>query len=196
VAILENTLTTASLARVARGIAPEEFDAIVRQHQQRIYRVLLALLRDPDEADTLTQECFLRAYRKREGFRGEAAIGTWLVRIALNLAYEQRRSPRVAFWRRLFHRDREDLQNVETVVAAQQPSPERQAAARQEAAAVWEVVATLSPRQRAIFVLRFAEEMTLNEIAQAMELEVGTVKVHLSRALAAVRLRLGERRCP
>ncbi|HXE90506.1 MAG TPA: sigma-70 family RNA polymerase sigma factor [Terriglobales bacterium] len=193
-AILERALTTAGLARVAQGIAPEEFDAIVRQHQQRIYRILLALLRDPDEADTLTQECFLRAYRKRGSFRGEAAVGTWLVRIALNLAHEQRRSPRVAFWRRLFHRDREELHRVERAVAAHEPSPEQQASARQEAAAVWQVVATLSPRQRAIFVLRYAEEMTLNEIAQAMDLEVGTVKVHLSRALAAVRLRLGERR--
>lgn len=195
-AISETTLTTAALAGTAQGIAPEEFDAIVRQHQQRIYRVLLAMLRDPDEADTLTQECFLRAYRKRGSFRGEAAVGTWLVRIALNLAYEQRRSPRVAFWRRLFHRDREELHSVEAVVAANQPSPERQVVSRQEAEAVWQVVATLSPRQRAVFVLRFAEEMTMNEIAQAMELEVGTVKVHLSRAVATVRLRLRGRRHP
>ena len=139
VAISESALRTAELAGTAQGIAPEEFDAIVRQHQQRIYRVLLALLRDPDEADTLTQECFLRAYRRRESFRGEAAVGTWLTRIALNLAHEQRRSPRVAFWRRLFHRDREELQMVEAAVAAQQPSPERHASARQEAAAVWQV---------------------------------------------------------
>ena len=168
----------------------------MRAHQRRIYRVLFGLLRDPDAADTLTQECFLRAYRKRRSFRGESSIGTWLVRIAVNLAADHGRSQRNTFWRRLFGGARPSDAAIASPDADDLPdpraSPERQLAAREELQAVWSVADQLSPQQRAVFVLRFAEEMTLEEIARAMALEVGTVKSHLARALGAVRKRLKE----
>ena len=186
----------AAHADASPGIAREEFDEIVRRHQQRIYRVLLGLLRDPEQADALTQECFLRAYQSRKGFRGEASVGTWLVRIAVNLATDHARNRRNSFWRRLFGGSNPEDARGAAGVAADPPdpraSPERQLAAREELQAVWAVVDTLSPRQRAIFVLRFAEEMSLAEVAQAMALEVGTVKSHLARAVGAVRKRLKE----
>jgi RNA polymerase sigma-70 factor (ECF subfamily) len=180
----------------SQGLATEEFDGIVRAHQRRIYRVLLGLVRDTDAADTLTQECFLRAYRKRKSFRGESSVGTWLVRIAVNLAADHGRSRRNAFWRRLFGREK----NTDVAAPAQaaddlpdpRASPERQLVAREEVRAVWLAADELSAQQRAIFVLRFAEEMTLEEIAQAMALKVGTVKAHLARALGRVRKRLKE----
>jgi len=81
---LETALIGVATPGVAEEqIAPEEFEAIVRDNQRRIYRLLLAMLRDSDEADNLTQECFLRAFRKRAGYRGEAGIATWLTRIAI-----------------------------------------------------------------------------------------------------------------
>src|SRR5438874_12785786 len=86
----------------AAGLADGEFDALVLNYQQRIYRVLWAVLRDHDGAETLTQECFLRAYKKRHSYRAEAGVYTWLVRIALNLAADYRRNRRAGFWRRLF----------------------------------------------------------------------------------------------
>ena len=88
--------------RPAAGIGEEEFDALVVNYQRRIYRVLWAVLRDHDAAETLTQECFLRAYKKRHSYRAEAGVYTWLVRIALNLAADYRRNRRAGFWRRLF----------------------------------------------------------------------------------------------
>ena len=188
----------AAPAKTAQGLAAEEFDAIVRAHQQRIYRVLWGLLHDADTADTLTQECFLRAYRKRKSFRGEASVGTWLVRIAVNLAADHRRSRRNAFWRRLLGGTKSTDAAGAAPVAEELPdpraSPERQFAAREELRGVWSAANELSPQQRAVFVLRFAEEMTLEEIAQATALEVGTVKAHLARALGAVRKRLKESR--
>jgi len=196
---LETTLTQpkalAAHADATPGIAREEFDEIVRRHQQRIYRVLLGLLRDPGEADALTQECFLRAFQSRKGFRGEASVGTWLVRIAVNLASDHARNRRSSFWKRLLgglKSEEPQASGVATDLPDPRASPERQLAAREQLQAVWAVVDTLSPRQRAIFVLRFAEEMSLAEVAQAMALEVGTVKSHLARALGAVRKRLKE----
>lgn len=175
------------------GIRAEDFDQLVREHQQRIYRVVLALTRDPDAADTLTQECFLRAYQKRATFRGEASVGTWLVRIAVNLARDHGRNRRRAFWSRLMgngRRDGEELAAAALEVADPGASPEQVAADREELATVLAVAEELSSQQRTVFLLRFAQEMTLGEIADALALEVGTVKAHLFRAVGAVRDRL------
>ncbi len=181
-------------AGAAQAISREEFDELVRAHQRRIYRVLLGMLRDPDAAETLTQECFLRAYRNRKSFRGEATYGTWLVRIAVNLALDHGRNRRLAFWRRLLGGASSEGRAAATgEVTDPRASPERQLAAREELQAVWSAVEGLSPQQRAVFVLRFAEEMTLEEVAQAMTLEVGTVKAHLARAVGALRKRLKEK---
>lgn len=201
--ILIRSGALAARVKTVEGIAREEFDDLVRLHQRRIYRVLLALLRDPDVAETLTQECFLRAYRSRNRFRGDSSVGTWLARIAVNLAVDYRRSRRNAFWRRLFGPRRSEAAEVspptdETAarvregVADPAASPERKLVVREELQAVWAAVEGLSPQQRDVFVLRFAEEMTLEEIAQAMVLKVGTVKAHLARAVGAVRKRLKE----
>jgi RNA polymerase sigma-70 factor (ECF subfamily) len=196
---MESALTTivdlAARRSLAEGIAAEEFDRLVRLHQRRIYRVLLALVRDQDLADTLTQECFLRAFQKRSSFRGEASVETWLIRIAINLARDHARNRRTAFWRNLFH----PAQQAEAEAAALQasdprPSAERAILAREQLATVGSILEKLSPRQRSVFSLRFFEEMTLEEIAEAMELEVGTVKAHLFRAVSAVRKRLKEQK--
>jgi len=185
---VEHTLTGAAPSRtLAREITADDFDRLVRLHQQRIYRVLLAVLRDADAADTLTQECFLRAYQKRQSFRGEASAGTWLVRIAINLARDHQKSRRQSFWRRLMGSAGEAADATAAGIPDGRASPERALLAREEARAVTRAVDQLPARQREVFLLRFVEEMSLEEIAQATELETGTVKSHLSRALAAVR---------
>jgi RNA polymerase sigma-70 factor (ECF subfamily) len=181
-------------AGTASGLRAEDFDEIVRQNQGRVFRFLLSLLRDPDAADTLTQECFLRAYRKRASFRGDASISTWLTRIAMNLAADHGKNRRNAFWSRLFGRSRaEDSEAAVLAVADAQPSAERALIASEQYAAVRAVVDGLPPRQKAVFLLRFVEEMSIQEIAQATGLEIGTVKSHLHRALSAVRQKVSQR---
>jgi RNA polymerase sigma-70 factor, ECF subfamily len=177
-----------TLPEGAGAVSRDAFHRIVLEHQRRIHRVLLAMLHDPDAADSLTQECFLRAFERRASFRGEANIGTWLVRIAINLARDHTRSRRVAFWRHLM---RNGASNTTTTVASwvpdPGPSPDRALMARERLHAVQTTVDRLSHRQRACFLLRFVEAMTLEEIAQAMDLKVGTVKAHLARAVGTVR---------
>lgn len=179
------------LEQASGGLSPETFDRLVIDHQRRIHRILLTLLGDADAADTLTQECFLRAFEKRDGFRGEARIGTWLVRIALNLARDHMRSRRVAFWRHVRWNGRSG-QAITAAELAPHPGPsaDRVMIAREQLGQVHAAVARLSHRQRACFVLRFVEVMTLEEIAAAMHLKVGTVKAHLSRAVGSVRKQL------
>jgi RNA polymerase sigma-70 factor (ECF subfamily) len=176
------------------GNSLEAFDHIVVTHQRRIHRILLTLLRDADAADTLTQEVFFRAFAKRSSFRRDASVGTWLVRIALNLGRDHRRSRRLAFWRHLSRNGQPgDVTDVASWVPDPAPSAERTIVARERLAAVQAVVDRLSHRQRTCFLLRFVEAMTLEEIAQALQLEVGTVKAHLARAIGAVRRKVKER---
>jgi RNA polymerase sigma-70 factor (ECF subfamily) len=177
------------------GIAAEEFDGIVRSHQRRVFRVLFSLVRDRDLADNLTQDCFLRAYQKRAAFRGEATIETWLLRIAVNLARDQARSRRMAFWRSILPWTPDaEAETPEIDVADAAPSAERALLVREQLAAVKSVLRKISPQQRIAFSLRFFEELSLEEIAEAMQLEVGTVKTHLFRAVNTVRNELKEQK--
>ena len=171
-------------------IEPENFEWIVAQHQKQIYRILFCMVRDEDIADTLTQECFLRAFRKRATFRGESALSTWLVRIAINLARDHNRSRRWSFWRRLERTDRLEL----TRASDSRLSPEHTLLNRELLGVIESVVEKLPDRQRTIFLLRYVEEMPLETIAEAMGLKLGTVKSHLFRAVATLKAACGGRK--
>jgi RNA polymerase sigma-70 factor (ECF subfamily) len=187
----ESALTTLpATSQVADGLAEADFDQLMRLHQRRVYRLLLGMVRDPEAADTLTQECFLRAWRKRSSFRGEATVGTWLIRIAVNLARDHARNRRLAFWRRLLSAPAEEVRTQAEQLPSLQAGPEQTLLARQELNAVWSVVEALPQQQKAVFLLRFVEEMSLEEIARALGLRPGTVKSHLFRALSAVKARV------
>jgi len=164
-----------------------DFDQIIRVHQRRVYRVLYSLTRDEDCANTLTQECFFRAYQNLATFRGDCRIDTWLLRIAVNLARDHHKNRRASFWRRLV-----GLEHAESPFIAAHPSAERTLIARQEIDAVWKAVASLPQQQKEIFVLRFREELSLAEIADVLGLQVGSVKSHLFLAISGVRKRLKE----
>jgi RNA polymerase sigma-70 factor (ECF subfamily) len=169
----------------------QDFDWIVLQNQKRIYRTLLFLVRDADAAENLTQECFLRAFRMRGKFRGESGVSTWLVRIAVNLAQDHNRNRRWTFWRRLMRTDRIDAMSP----ADSRRSPEQVMINTQTLSAVWSAVGRLSERQKAVFLLRFIEEMRLEEIAEVMNLKPGTVKSHLHRAIETVRSACASQKC-
>ena len=162
-----------------------DFEALVRLYRPRVFRFALASLRDLDAAESVTQDCFLRAHQASARYRGECSLQTWLMQIAVNLIRDQIRNRRFQFWRRA----RLTAQPVDVTDGAR--SPEAQALLNERVAAVWEAAAQLSERQRTVFLLRFVEDMELLEIACATGMKEGTVKTHLFRALRAVRERLG-----
>lgn len=176
------------------AVLPTPFDnlaAVIETHRPRVFRFLFVSLRDSDLAETLTQETFLRAWNSRSSFRGDCSIATWLTRIALNLIRDHTRTHRFRFWRRA---------NVQAVdpseIAAFVPHPGSLADSRliaaEQVTLIWQIIATLSPRQRTIFLLRFVEEMELTEIVSATGIPLSTVKSHLYRALAHIRARHAE----
>jgi RNA polymerase sigma-70 factor, ECF subfamily len=168
-------------------ITAEDFEQIVRRYQRKVYRVLLLMLKNPEEADNLTQECFLRAYTSMKSFRGECSEQTWLIRIAVNLVRDHARNRRAGFWKRLLRLEDDGVVTDHHEPPSTMPSPERGMLARQELDAVWQAVDRLSARQREVFVLRFSEEMELKEIAEVLDLRIGTVKAQLFRAVTSVR---------
>jgi RNA polymerase sigma-70 factor (ECF subfamily) len=168
----------------------EDFDAVVRLHWPAVFRFALASVRDRDAAETLTQDCFLHAWRGRGGFRGESTVKTWIMRIAVNLVRDRARNRRLQFWKRATAQAL-DVQTAGEQLADERISSEARIIREERIRAVWNLSGSLPEKQRTAFLLRFVEDMELLEIAAAMGLKEGTVKVHLFRAVQAVRERLG-----
>jgi RNA polymerase sigma-70 factor (ECF subfamily) len=177
----------------ASKIAAEEFSAVVTKHRPQIFRFLLSSTRDVDLAETLTQECFLKAHRNWASFRGESSAMTWLMRIAINLQKDHWRNRRMQFWRQT-QSHAVDLSEASDWLPSGERSAEQKLLARERVGQVAKAVEGLSERQRTVFLLRYVEEMELSEIARTAGLNEGTVKAHLSRALARVRAELGGKR--
>jgi RNA polymerase sigma-70 factor (ECF subfamily) len=169
--------------------AEDGFDAVVQLHRPRVFRFILASIRDTESAENLTQECFMRAYKARDTFRGESRIGTWLMHIAANLVRSHEASSRLKFWRRSL-RNTAEVTDLRDSIPDRQRSPEALVLAKERLASVWSAVARLSERQRTVFLLRFVEDMDLLEIAEITGMKEGTVKTHLFRALQSMRAEL------
>jgi RNA polymerase sigma-70 factor, ECF subfamily len=177
----------------AEALAAEAFARIVETHRPQIFRFLLASTRDVDLAETLTQECFLKAHRNWGSFRGESTAMTWLMRIAINLEKDHWRNRRMQFWRQT-RTNSIDIDEASDWLPSGERNAEQRLLAREQVKHVWKAVDGLSGRQRRVFLLRYVEEMELSEIARATGLSEGTVKAHLSRALGKVRAEVGGKR--
>jgi RNA polymerase sigma-70 factor (ECF subfamily) len=177
------------LAEREMEAAAQEFSSVVQAHRLQIFRFLLASTRDMDLAETLTQECFLKAHRNWDRFRGESSAMTWLMRIAINLEKDHWRNRRLQFWRHT-RTNSVDLDEASEWLPSGERSVEQKMMAREQVQQVWKAVEGLSARQRTVFLLRYVEDQELSEIALATGLSEGTVKAHLSRALVKVRAEL------
>jgi RNA polymerase sigma-70 factor, ECF subfamily len=171
--------------------AIKEFSRLAQVEMPVIYRFLLASLKDKDVAETLTQECFLKAYRNRSSFRGESSARTWLMRIAINLQKDHFRDRRMRFWRET-QTNALDLDSAIDLLPSLERSPETRVITREQVTRIWKLVERLSGRERSVFLLRYVEELELREIGQCTGLKAGGVKVYLRRALIKIREGLEE----
>lgn len=169
----------------------DDVNELVRIYKRSILKYALLSLRDNDLAETVTQDCFLRAFNSRALYRGECSVHTWLMTIATNLIRDKTRTRRFQFWKQV-NASAVELSTMENSIAAHQQSPESNLLMRETLGRIWDTVDMLPERQRTVFLLRFAGEMELSEIAWTTGIKLSSVKSHLYRALCTVRQRLGQ----
>ena len=183
---MEPTATAEFVAPPVAVAEIQDFDAVVQRYWPRVLRFLLTAVNDSDLAESLTQDCFLKAYRHRSSFRGDSALNTWLMSIAVNLVRDHTRNRRFQFWRRA-ERMARDSEWAKDILPDRTISPEQRTLINEEVQAVWAATRNLSERQRTVFLLRFVEDFDILEIAAATGLSESAVNVHLFRAVRAVR---------
>jgi RNA polymerase sigma-70 factor (ECF subfamily) len=176
-------------ALCARVAAREEgaFDQLVDRYQARAYRLAWSLLRDAEDARDLSQEAFLRVYQSAGRFRGDARFSTWFYRILVNLCLDHRRRRR--WWHRVMvtHERDDDQTALVERQPAREPDPGQHATEEQTMTRLWAAVDRLSPQQRAAVVLSVQEQLSTPEIAAVLQCSEPTVRVHLHRAVQALR---------
>jgi RNA polymerase sigma-70 factor (ECF subfamily) len=180
-----------SIAAARAAAATSDFSAWMLAEQGRIFRLCQRMLGDSDEAGSATQDVFLKAYQSWSRSAAELEDPSrWVTRIAVNTCLDRLRSRRWQFWRRRPEGDDEQL--ILAMAPSAEPDGEARVFAREIGARLAEALERLSPRQRAVFVLRHFEDLSLEEIAAQLGLDVGTVKAHLARAVARLREELKE----
>jgi RNA polymerase sigma-70 factor, ECF subfamily len=171
---------------------PSDFASWMKAEQKRVFLLCHRMLGDRDEADTATQEVFLKAYRAQSAPEARELDdpGKWLTRVAVNTCLDRLRSRRWQFWRRRLNP--EDSNMILAFTPSSSPNAEDQMFARQIAGRLAVALERLSPRQRSVFTLRHYEDRSLEEIAGILGLDTGTVKAHMARALAKLRDELSD----
>jgi len=174
-----------ALLSKARNGDRDAFGSLVRKYEKRVFRVARRMCMNDDDAWDLTQDAFVRAMQAMDGFDTRYRFFTWMYRIvtnlAINLTEKRRRRGEVAFDEEYGADGRQAVfddvaEKVETV---------------QLADAIREAVAGLSPPLRAVFVLRVDSELSYAEIAETLDIAIGTVMSRLNRARAQIRQAVG-----
>ena len=167
-----------------------DFGPWMTSEQRRVYALCRRMLQDPEEADSATQDVFLKAYQAliRDDAPGIDDPGRWLSRIAVNTCLDRLRSRKWQLWRRRPAPENETL--ILAMAASKTPEAEERFYAGEIGVRLAAALTRLSDRQRAVFTLRHYEEMSLDEIAQVLGLDVGTVKAHMFRAVGKLRVEL------
>ncbi|MCX7643325.1 MAG: sigma-70 family RNA polymerase sigma factor [Armatimonadetes bacterium] len=165
------------------------FDELVRRYRDRVYGLALHLLEDRDLAEDLAQEAFLRVFQRLALFDpNKGSFSTWLMtlttRLCLN-ALKKRTSEQQ------WVSEQED-EAFELLEASDESTPEEEWWAMERRRLIRQLLSTLHPMQRAVLLLRYGEGMSIQEIAQTVQVPVGTVKAWLFRGREALRRKLKE----
>jgi len=169
----------------------DDIDQLVHRHRSRLLRFVAFSIGDQDLAESIVQDCFMKAYNARENFRGECSIQTWLNRIALNMILDHQRTQKFRFWRS-FRKTALDITEIASTLPSKARTPEKNLLMQERVAQVAKALESLSLNQRTIFLMHFQEGMNIPEISSAIDMSVNTVKTHLHRAVKAVREKIGE----
>mgnify|MGYP006279699905 CR=1 FL=1 len=183
----QSSLSDRKLVEAVRKGRPEMFGRLVERHQDRIYNSVYYMVSNREDAEDLAQEVFLKAYDNIHSFRQEAKFGTWLFGIMLNTVRSYwRKQSRRSSKLRLDHG--EDGETID--VEAEVDGPVKSSLRAERVQQVREAIDRLKHDLREVIVLRDIEGMTYEEIAEALDVPMGTVKSRLYRARNSLKEKL------
>lgn len=163
------------------------YNTLVLRYQRQVYNLAYRMLGNAEDSGDLVQETFIRAYGALASFRQDASFLTWLYKIASNLCIDQLRSRKT---RSALSLDSEREEGREPASEARCNAPEDMAVRGAVQEVVHHAIQNLPERYRQVVVMRHLQDMSVEEIAQALDLPTGTVKTHLFRAREMLRGRL------
>ncbi len=158
------------------------FDRLMNRHQKKVYRIALGMLGDHDEAADVVQEVFIRAFRSLKTFKFESRFSTWLHRITVNYSISRIRHQQI--------RHHLSLSEVSHRLTSNLGRPGRELVLKDLSEEIEQAVASLPPKQRAIFVMHYQEELAHKEIARIMGRSEGAIKSSYCQAVKKLRKRL------
>lgn len=180
-------ISDADLAKLAAQGGGAAFEAIMRRHNQLLFRTARGIVRSDGEAEDVVQEAWMQAWRALSGFRAESKLTTWLVRITVNEALRRlrRKSAQIIPLEVAMMASDEETQSALTEAPSRGPE---QSVERLQVRALIEARIDLLPDLfRSIFVLRAIEEMSVDEVAEALGIPAATVRTRYFRARALLR---------
>ena len=178
--------TDEQLVRKAQQEDERAFGELVHRYESKVYSLALKMLRNPEDAEDVLQDTFLRAYRGIKSFQGDSTFSTWIYRITANSALMRLRRkhlPTVSI-------DDADERETPINIADWAPGPVEQLLNQETQQAMNQAIESLPPEFRQVFVLRDIEELSNSEVAEILDLSVAAVKSRLHRARLKVRDRL------
>jgi RNA polymerase sigma-70 factor, ECF subfamily len=182
----ENLAVAEGLKRQDAGL----LDQLIVRYQHRLMRYLLFLTGNREMADDLFQEVWMRVLTRGGQFNGKARFETWLFTIARNLVIDQRRKRTMSSLDELFEAGSDDDRPMTFEVADHEPSPFDHLSSVEDRQQVSEALLHLDTLYREVLVLRFHEDLSLDEIAKVTRAPLSTVKSRLYRGMAAIKPRL------
>ncbi len=168
------------IKKAAKG-DPNAFETLMLQYQTPVYNLCFRILGNPEDAADMTQETFLKAWKNLEGFHMESSLSTWLYRLAnnccLDLLRSKKRKPTISIVR-------EDEEGEELAFDPVDPSPQPDELLikKEENQILQQALMSLDEQQRSILTLRVVNDMSYEDISQALQIKEGTVKSRLARA--------------
>jgi RNA polymerase sigma-70 factor (ECF subfamily) len=180
-------LTDEQLVEQAVNEDSEAFGEIVKRWERKIFALCFGMLAREDEARDAAQETFISAYKNLKNFRGDAKVSSWLHRIAVNQCLTVKRRAKT---RSESFLDDENNTEEKVFVALARLSPSRTTEQNERLKIIRQAVASLPADLRQIVVMKEFEEMTFQEISDALDLPLSTIKSRLYTALKQLRMKL------
>jgi RNA polymerase sigma-70 factor (ECF subfamily) len=162
------------------------FERLYEAHSPKVKRLCRLLLKNAPEAEDTGQEIFLKMFKQYQTESWPEDWSAWVTRVTVNACHDRRKSAWWKWWESADGEVRLDDQ------PSSEANPEQQAAGHEEHVRIWSAFRNLSARQQQVFVLRYVEGWSTEQVAEALAITTGSVKNHLFRAIRSLRARLGD----